>query len=173
MIIDGHASSSEQAPAAVNVAIMVVTLTDEQAANLRASLLAGADLLNPQVTPTPPPPTPVPPAGDLPNFKLLYDEQFTKDCAEGQGLTVYGDRFFFYPSTWDDTSNKGLYDPGIFSVKDGIANIRMHTRSGRPRVCAPEPKINGPSADRNQLYGRYEARFRADAVDGYKSAWLL
>jgi beta-glucanase (GH16 family) len=40
-------------------------------------------------------------------------------------------------------------------------------------VCAPEPKINGPSADRNQLYGRYEVRFRADATDGYKLAWLL
>jgi Glycosyl hydrolases family 16 len=58
-------------------------------------------------------------------------------------------------------------------VKDGIANMRMRTINGRPRVCAPEPKINGPSADRNQHYGRYEARFRADATDGYKLAWLL
>src|SRR5215208_3817764 len=72
-----------------------------------------------------------------PNFQLIFDEQFTKDCAEGQALSVYGDRFFFYPATWDDTSNKGLYDPGIFSVSNGIANIRMRTRDGRPRVCAP------------------------------------
>jgi hypothetical protein len=50
----------------------------------------------------------------------------------------------------------------------------MRIINGRPRVCAPAPKINGPSADRrNQLYGRYEARFRADATDGYKLAWFL
>jgi hypothetical protein len=119
------------------------------------------------------PPTPIPPATNYPNFQLIFDEQFTKDCAEGQALPVYGDRFFFYPATWDDTSNKGLYDPGTFSVSNGIANIRMRTRDGRPRVCAPERKINGATADRNQLYGRYEVRFRADSVDGYKTAFLL
>jgi hypothetical protein len=58
-------------------------------------------------------------------------------------------------------------------VNNGVANIRMRTRDGRPRVCAPEPKINGATADRNQLFGRYEVRFRADATDGYKLAWLL
>jgi beta-glucanase (GH16 family) len=56
---------------------------------------------------------------------------------------------------------------------NGIMNMRMHTINGVPQVAAPEPKINGSTADRNQLYGRYEARFRADAVDGYKLAWLL
>jgi hypothetical protein len=154
---------------------MAVTLSDEQAKNAAASLRAGAasqlataDLLDPPTVPNTPPTTPVPPAADLPNFKLIFDEQFTKECAEGQALSVYGDRFFFYPATWDDTSNKGLYEPGIFSISNGIANMRMRTINGRPRVCAPERKINGPSADRNQLYGRYEARFRADASDGYK-----
>ena len=36
-----------------------------------------------------------------------------------------------------------------------------------------EPKITGPSADRNQFYGWYEVRFRTGATDGYKLAWLL
>jgi beta-glucanase (GH16 family) len=51
-------------------------------------------------------------------------------------------------------------------------NMRLHTSSaGNPQVAAPEPKING-TTDLNQLYGRYEVRMRADAVDGYKTAWL-
>jgi len=152
---------------------MSVTLTDEQAKNMASSLRNAANVLDPPATTPTPPPTPIPPATNYPNFQLIFDEQFTKDCAEGQALSVYGDRFFFYPATWDDTSNKGLYDPGIFSVSNGITNIRMRTRDGRPRVCAPEPKINGATADRNQLYGRYEVRFRADSVDGYKTAFLL
>jgi beta-glucanase (GH16 family) len=41
-----------------------------------------------------------------------------------------------------------------------------------PQVAAPQPKINGTN-DLNQLYGRYEVRFRADEVNGYKTAWLL
>ena len=144
---------------------MSVTLTDEQAKNGAASLRNLANLLDPPATTPTPPSTPIPPATNYPNFQLIFDEQLTKDCAEGQALSVYGDRFFFYPATWDDTSNKGLYDPGIFPVSNGIANIRMRIRDGRPRVCAPEPKINGATADRNQLYGRYEVRFRADSVD--------
>ena len=58
-------------------------------------------------------------------------------------------------------------------MNNGVAKIRMPTRDGRPRVCAPEPKINRATADRNQLFGRYEVRFRADATDGYKLAWRL
>jgi len=29
---------------------------------------------------------------NYPNFQLIFEEQFTKDCAEGQALLVYGDR---------------------------------------------------------------------------------
>jgi hypothetical protein len=156
---------------------MSVTLTDEQAKNMAASLRNAANVLDPLATPAPTPtptptPTPVPPT-NYPNFQLIYDEQFTKDCPEGQFLNTYGDRFFVYPVGWKDTSKKGAYNPGIISVSNGIMNMRMRTVNGVPQVSAPEPKINGSTADRNQLYGRYEARFRADATDGYKLAWLL
>lgn len=96
---------------------MSVTLADEQAKNMAASLRNAANVLDPPATT--PTPTPIPPATNYANFQLIFDEQFTNDCAEGQALTVYGDRFFFYPATWDDTSNKGLYDPGNFSVSNG------------------------------------------------------
>ena len=122
---------------------MTVSLTDEQAKNSASSLKAIAALL--EQTPTPPstPTTPADPVPSYPNFQLIFDEYFTKDCAEGQTLTVYGDKFFFYPVGWDDTSNKGLYDTGIRHGEHADAHPR-----GRPRVCAPEPKINGPSAAR-------------------------
>jgi hypothetical protein len=72
---------------------MPVTLSDEQAKNWAASLRTMANTLDPPVTTPTPPPTPIPPATNYPNFQLIFDEQFAKDCAEGQALSVYGDRF--------------------------------------------------------------------------------
>jgi len=157
---------------------MSVTLTDEQAKNMAASLRNAANVLDPPVTtPTPTPnptPTPVPAPTNYPNFQLIFDEQFTTNCAEGQFLSVYGQKWRAYPQGWFDTSKKGAYNPNIISVNNGVMNMRLHTANGRPQVAAPEPKINGATnTDLSQLYGRYEARFRADAVDGYKTAWLL
>jgi hypothetical protein len=120
---------------------MPVTLTDEQAKNWASTLRTMANTLDPPAaTPTP---APIPPATNYPNFQLIYDEQFTKDCPEGQFLTTYGDRFFVYPNGWKDTSKKGNYNPGIISVNAGVMNMRMRTINGVPQVSAPEPKING------------------------------
>ncbi len=53
-----------------------------------------------------------------------------------------------------------------------MMNMRLHTTpDGKHHVAAPEPILAGGT--KNQLYGRYEVRFRADAVAGYKTAWLL
>jgi hypothetical protein len=137
-----------------------------------ASSIATADLLDP-LAPVPNPLPPVPQAGDLPNLKLIFEDQFLIDCKEGEFLTKYGPKWTAYPVGWRDTSKKGHYNPGIISVTGGVMNMRLHTNSaGQPQVCAPEPKING-TTERNQRYGRYEVRMRADAVDGYKTAWLL
>jgi beta-glucanase (GH16 family) len=67
---------------------------------------------------------------------------------------------------------EGELNPDIISVRNGVMNMRLHTENGAPQVAAPEPKINGNN-ELNQLYGRYEMRFRADPVSGYKLAWLL
>jgi len=157
---------------------MTVSLTDEQAKNWAATHRTMANTLDPPVGSTPattPLPPPIPPATTYPGFSSapIFEEYFDKDCVEGQFLSAYGDRFFVYPNGWRDTSKKGNYNPGVISVSGGIMTMRMRTINGVPQVCAPEPKINGATADRNQLYGRYEARFRADATDGYKLAWLL
>jgi hypothetical protein len=152
---------------AKNIATSLRAAVDQQN-SIAASLVAAADVLNPPATPAPAP-TPT-----YPNFQPIFEEQFTTSCAEGEFLSKYGTKWSAYPTAWRDTSKKGQYNPGIISVTNGIMTMRLHTNSaGVPQVCAPEPKINGATADKAQLYGRYEVRFRADAVDGYKTAWLL
>jgi beta-glucanase (GH16 family) len=48
----------------------------------------------------------------------------------------------------------------------------IHTEGGTHLVAAPIPKLTAASSF-GQLYGRYAVRFRADALPGYKTAWLL
>ena len=69
-----------------------------------------------------------------------------------------------------DTSRNGVYSPSrVLSVKDGALDYYVHTAGGTHYVAAPTPKL--PTY--GQTYGRYSVRFRADAVKGYKTAWLL
>jgi beta-glucanase (GH16 family) len=80
-----------------------------------------------------------------------------------------------YPSPWTDTSGNGNYAPGrVVSIENGVMNLYLHTANGDHLVSAPEPVIPGaPGSEGGQLYGRYAVRFRAEAVPGYKTAWLL
>ena len=56
------------------------------------------------------------------------------------------------------------------SIANSMMDIWLHTENGVPLVAAPVPRLSGGS---DQLYGRYAVRFRADPIDGYKTAWLL
>lgn len=52
-----------------------------------------------------------------------------------------------------------------------MLDTHIRTTNGVHRVAAYGPKFaNGATT---QLYGRYEVRFRADSMHGYKGAWLL
>jgi hypothetical protein len=67
-----------------------------------------------------------------------------------------------------DTGGYGLYDSRrVVSVENGILTQHLHTDNGQPVVVSitPVPHV--------QTYGRYEIRFRADVIPGYKFAWLL
>jgi hypothetical protein len=108
---------------------------------------------------------------DLPGWKLVFNEDFTRSVASGSFLSTYTN-FGAYPWGWLDTSKRGHYDPSIVSVSGGMLNMHLYTSSdGIHHVAAPYPKLPGGGSD--QLYGRYSVRFRADPVDGYKAAWLL
>ena len=99
----------------------------------------------------------------------MFNDDFNTNVAEGGFLNAYGSRWDAYGWGAKDTSKRGLYDPNIISVNNGMMNMRLHTSAdGVHRVAAPLPNKGA-----DQLYGRYEVRFRADAVNGYKMAWLL
>ncbi|MGK5171946.1 family 16 glycosylhydrolase [Geodermatophilus sp. CPCC 205761] len=128
------------------------------------------------------PPTPSPPEAVAPSgsgtvapapadavgseWTLTIDQDFTTPAAPGEFDRVYPG-WAEYDGT-RDTSGHGLYDSDrVVSVSDGVLRKTLHTEDGQPLVAAvtPVPHV--------QTYGRYEVRFRADALPGYKIAWLL
>lgn len=110
------------------------------------------------------------PVGDLPGWAQIFTDDFNTPATEGEFLAKYP-KWDAYPRVWRDTSKKGTYSPEIVSVSGGVLRKRLHTSNGVIKVAALEPIL--PSGSKNQLYGRYSVRFRADAVAGYKLAWLL
>ncbi|WP_167586302.1 glycoside hydrolase family 16 protein [Kineococcus rubinsiae] len=101
---------------------------------------------------------------------LPFREDFTRDAAEGHFRAVHGERFDVYPTGWRDTSKVGVYRPDdVLSVHDGVLDFRLHTVDGQPATAAVVPRITGYG----QTYGRYSLRLRADAVHGFKLAFLL
>jgi hypothetical protein len=130
---------------------------------------------NPSNPTTSTPPNGNPSNGDLNGWKYIFGDDFNVDAAEGSFLSKYRN-WGAYDTGWPDTSRKGMYDTNILSVSNNTLNMRLHTGAdGKPRASVPFPLINGRNAPdaTNQLYGRYEVRFRADQVPGYKTAFLL
>ena len=111
------------------------------------------------------------PAGDLPGWKLVLAEDFTRDAALGQFRSVYPGWSGYDGAR--DTSRNGTYNSdAVVSVSGGVLDKHLHSRGGAAQVAALTPAIGGRAWD-GQLYGRYSVRFRADDVPGYKIAWLL
>ncbi len=152
---------------------------------LAATLVAGASPPVRAVSPSSPAVSPSSPAvgpsssvpvGDLPGWRQVFVEDFSTPVGLGGFLSVYGDRWGAYPEPWRDTSGRGMYSPGrTLSVSGGKLSIHVHSEGGQAYVAAPQPRLNGPGTPAGQgvLYGRFSVRFRADAVQGFKTAWLL
>ena len=141
------------------------------------ALLTGCSPSSPKVSSTGTTSTPVmgdAPSGDLPGWYQTFREDFPSgDVTLGSWPGQYGDRWDAYPEPWRDTSGNGIYSPArVLSISHGVLDMYLHSEQGQPYVAAPEPRLNGPDG-RGQRYGRYSVRFRADAVPGYKTAWLL
>jgi len=116
------------------------------------------------------------PTGDLPGWRNIWHDDFDQDFAVGGFPGPYNGKLNAYPNNYYDTSKNGQYNPQTtLSAHDSILNIHVHTKNGRPQVCAPVPTIDGTDIKwPGQLFGRYEicARF-PDELPGYKVAWLL
>lgn len=121
------------------------------------------------------------PEGDLPGWKQIFSEDFNTDAPLGSFSTVYGTRWRTYSGP--DTASKSTpakrseYNTAkVVSVSGGILDKYLHTEydpngfngAGNYMMSAALlPRGAG------QIYGRYSVRLKADAVDGYKVAWLL
>jgi hypothetical protein len=124
----------------------------------------------PEAPATGAPPGDEPPAAPAsepgPEWTLTLDESFTTPAALGEFARVYPG-WAEYDGT-RDTSEHGLYaSDRVVSVSDGVLQKTVRTEDGQALVAAvtPVPHV--------QTFGRYEVRFRADVLPGYKIAWLL
>lgn len=115
------------------------------------------------------------PIGDLPGWKQVFTDDFTTQVPLGRFPDAVSSKWGAYDDGWKDTSGNGQYYPSkVISVDNGMMNMHLHTENGIHMVAAPVPKIPGAKGSSGGMtYGRYAARFRADDLPGYKTAWLL
>jgi glycosyl hydrolase family 16 len=113
------------------------------------------------------------PRGDLPGWRQVFTDDFDVDAPLGGFYDDphYDERWSGYEDL-QDTSGAGTYRTNdVLSVSDGVLDMWLRTEDGVPLAAAPVPLVDGVWG--GQLYGRFEVRFRADPVAGYKMAWLL
>jgi hypothetical protein len=113
------------------------------------------------------------PRGDLPGWKQIFADDFTTDVALGSFPGAVASSWSAYSDGSKDTSRNGTYFPSkVVSIRHGLMDLHLHTEGGIHMVAAPLPKLSA-TKPYGQLYGRHAVRFRADALHGYKTAWLL
>ncbi|MGC5011449.1 ricin-type beta-trefoil lectin domain protein [Streptosporangium sp. DT93] len=114
------------------------------------------------------------PRGDLPGWRQVFTDDFATPVPLGGFPAAVASRWTAYDNG-PDTFGNGWYAPRkVVSIGNGMMNMYLHTEDGRHLVSAPLPIIPGhANAYHGLTYGRYAVRFRADAVAGYKTAWLL
>lgn len=175
----GAPAISARAASATVTLVKVRRTLDDQALTAKQKVSRIRAQTEPQL-PDPPSGEP-PPVGDRAGWRQVFLDDFTTNVPLGQfpesPATV--NRWWAYPSNWHDTSGNGTYDAhSTVSITAGLLNIHLHTdpTTGRPLVAALVPKPSGGSPDsnyRDQRYGRYAIRFRADPLPRYKVASLL
>jgi hypothetical protein len=124
------------------------------------------------------------PIGDLPGWQQIFTDDFTTDVALGNFPTAVSTKWNAYNNGWFDTFHNGMYCPKqVVSVSNGVLNKYLHhgvcsnTDGVNHRLAAvilPKiPPSNAVGAKSGQLYGRYVARFKTDALANFYAAWLL
>lgn len=114
------------------------------------------------------------PVGDLAGWHQVFANDFNTNVSLGNFPgSAYGNDFTTYADNTPDTAGQqgapSRYDPSqVVSVNNGLLNLYLHTSNGTPMAAAILPTIPG-----NHLYGKYTVRFRSDALQGFKVAWLL
>jgi hypothetical protein len=111
------------------------------------------------------------PIGDVKGWKQVLTEDFTAQVPLGSWPGPYTGKFGDYASPDTAAASEGTNSrwdaPQTVSVGSGMADYYLHTSAGTTLSAAIFPE------NHSQLYGRYVVRMRADAVPGYKTAFLL
>lgn len=126
------------------------------------------------------------PVGDLPGWRQVFASDFTHGDVPVGGFpgAMYGAAWSAgYGDGTPDTAGQGsggksgYYPSKVLSVKNGVLDWYLHSESGISMGAAPAPIIanssQSPHRPNSQLYGRYSVRFKADALPGFKAAWLM
>ncbi len=133
------------------------------------------------------------PVGNLPGWNQVFADDFSADpavniggfsgCSSGKSIMTsncsglpasVSAKWWTYPDGWTDTAHTGIYEPSqTLSIGNGTLNVYLHSVGGTHMGAALVPKIPGGPNGNGQIYGRYEVRFRADQIAGYKTAWML
>ena len=124
--------------------------------------------------------------GDLPGWKQVFVEDFSAGDVPLGGFPgpLYSARWSAgYKDGTPDTAGQknggktGYYPSKVLSVRNGTLDWYLHSENGITMGAAPMPKIpnasSNPPRANSLLYGRYSVRYRADAIPGFKTAWLL
>jgi Glycosyl hydrolases family 16 len=122
----------------------------------------------------PPPSGQIIPIGNVTGWRQIFVEDFNIPIPLG-GFpgSIYRSKFTVYPDGSPDTAGQQggpsrYYPSKVVSVSNGLLNLYLHTENGTPMAAAILPILPG-----KQLYGKYVIRFRSDALQGFKVAWLL
>lgn len=127
------------------------------------------------------------PVGDLPGWTQVFAEDFTEGDVPLGGFPgpIYGTRWSAnYKDGTPDTAaqnqpkgqrTSGYYPSKVLSVHDGVLDMFLHTENGIAMGAAPSPVVGGATQRpyNSLVYGRISVRFKADALPGFKLAWLL
>jgi hypothetical protein len=132
------------------------------------------------------------PVGDLPGWRQVFAEDFTTNATTGPAsqtgsfLNRYGSRWDVYHDGWNGSSGCSAparyYPSKVLNVSGGVLNKYLHSETLADPHCgtgtrnfaltaAILPKVGGQVF--NQTYGKYTARFKADSLHGYRTAFLL
>ena len=111
------------------------------------------------------------PVGNLPGLTQTFTDDFTTNSAPGAFASTYAAKWATY-SGFTDTSGLGTYDNNAMSSHDGVLDESLsQTSDGVTHVAALGPVVTTKWA--GQVYGRFSVRFQADALAGFKTAFLL
>ena len=162
------------------------------AAEIRRGMRGGAP---DKPAPAAPPPAPAPspsgvaaPAGDLPGWRQIFIDDFTRDAASwGECDSVfpqlartcsglpepYRSTWWAYPSHYEDSREQQNGDGGFYQASDmymsgGQLHLPLSRVNGTSRSQAPVPE-----ASIARTYGRFSLRARSDSSPNFKVAWLM